>query len=229
MSNCLFIFIDESGNFDFSPKGSKYFILTSISSLVPTQNRESFLKLRYKLLSENNNLEYFHATEDKQTVRDNTFELISKLSDFEIDSVIAQKNKAHPSLYKEFDIKKNKSIMAEYEFYRIICQNLLQYICHRYQKTKVDQIVIVLSSIFTNNKRQIITKSLKKYLINESSIPFNIYFHSSQADINNQISDYCCWAIAVKHERNELRPYQIIKSKIKSEFDIFRMGKQLFY
>lgn len=73
MDDCLFIFIDESGNFDFSPKGSKYFILTSISSLVPTQNRESFLKLRYKLLSENNNLEYFHATEDKSRPNCNYF------------------------------------------------------------------------------------------------------------------------------------------------------------
>ncbi|MBU1323192.1 DUF3800 domain-containing protein [Patescibacteria group bacterium] len=28
-NKCLFIFIDESGNFDFSPTGTKYFVLTA--------------------------------------------------------------------------------------------------------------------------------------------------------------------------------------------------------
>ncbi len=27
----VFLFVDEAGNFDFSPKGSKYFILTSVA------------------------------------------------------------------------------------------------------------------------------------------------------------------------------------------------------
>ena len=31
----LYVFIDESGNFDFSPSGTKYFILTTLTTIVP--------------------------------------------------------------------------------------------------------------------------------------------------------------------------------------------------
>jgi len=31
----LYIFLDESGNFDFSPKGTKYFVLSAVSTLDP--------------------------------------------------------------------------------------------------------------------------------------------------------------------------------------------------
>jgi len=37
----LFIFIDESGNFDFSPKGTKYFILSAVSTLKPPGKRKA--------------------------------------------------------------------------------------------------------------------------------------------------------------------------------------------
>ncbi len=49
MSN-LYIFIDESGNFDFSPNGTQYFVLTSMCTLTPHINRDKFLKNEIKHL-----------------------------------------------------------------------------------------------------------------------------------------------------------------------------------
>ena len=48
--NTLYIFIDESGNFDFSPTGTKYFALTSISTTSPLNDRLKMHAYRYKLL-----------------------------------------------------------------------------------------------------------------------------------------------------------------------------------
>lgn len=36
----LYLFIDESGNFDFSPKGTKYFVLTALATFDPLMKRE---------------------------------------------------------------------------------------------------------------------------------------------------------------------------------------------
>jgi len=45
----LYIFIDESGNFDFTKKGTKYFILTGFATFNPVINREKLLELKYDL------------------------------------------------------------------------------------------------------------------------------------------------------------------------------------
>lgn len=228
-NKCLFIFIDESGNFDFSPTGTKYFVLTAASTLAPLNNREKLQRLRYQALTEGVNQEYFHATEDSQAIRDKVFELIGNsgnCDDYSIDSIVAQKNKTHPSLYSEIYTKNGKIIVRKTgaEFYRIVCQTLLQYIFRRFEFSDVNKIIIVLDSPFTENKRQLILKSLKTYLKKNFNKPFNIYFHQSKADINCQIADYCGWAIYVKNERQEKRPISQIKNKITSEFEIFKKG-----
>jgi hypothetical protein len=45
----LFIFLDESGNFDFSPKGSKYWSLTAVCTARPVEGRETLISLLYEL------------------------------------------------------------------------------------------------------------------------------------------------------------------------------------
>ncbi|MFZ5366000.1 MAG: DUF3800 domain-containing protein [Patescibacteria group bacterium] len=227
----LFIFIDESGNFDFSSAGTKYFVLTSVSTLTPLIQRGNFLKARYQLLSDGIDKESFHATEDEQVVRDKVYDLIKQLNDCIVDSVVAQKNKANPSLYIEEYTKRGRLITREVEaeFYRTVCQTLLQYVFRRYDNSDIDQIIVVLDAIFTKSKRQIILKTLKSYLKQHFQKPFHVYFHQARADINCQIADYCGWAVYVKNERNELRPYNEIKDKIKSEFPIFRRGTTVYY
>jgi hypothetical protein len=224
----LFIFIDESGNFDFSSKGTKYFILSAVSTLNPL-GKERLEEIKYDLMKNGTNLEYFHATEDKQVVRNKVYSFIENLKDIEIDSVIAQKNKTNPSLY--ISEKKKKPKKGE-KLYTLALQTLLQYIFRRYNNSaKVDRVVIVLSSIFDVNKRELIKKTIKIYLKQIFSNPFYLYFHQNRSDKNTQIADYCCWAIYKKWTDGEIRPYSVVNkgNKIKSEFDIFKTGKTVYY
>lgn len=232
MDKTLFLFLDESGNFDFSRKGTKYFVLSCLSTFQPVEERESLLKLRYELLSDGFDQEFFHATEDEQIIRDKVFNIITSLKmDIEVHSVIARKNKANPVLYKEEYLKKGKRIkrVVGSEFYQRICRTLLQYVFRRSNFKGADKIIVVIGSIFTKDKQSLILRTLKKYLKENFSMPFEIYFHRSEADLNCQIVDYCGWAIYVKQERDEKRPYNLIKSKIKSEFEIFKRGKEIYY
>jgi hypothetical protein len=228
----LYLFIDESGNFDFSPKGSKYFIVTALATYDPVIDRELLLRLRYELLQQGTDQEYFHASEDKQSVRDAVFEILAGIEDhYEVHSVIAQKNKAHPSLYKEIYKKRGKIIqrVTGIPLYQQLCQTLLTYVFTGKGKN-IENIVVVLASLTEGEKGKVILRTLKQFLKAEyPGIPFEIFSHRSCADLNCQLADYCCWAISVKWERAELRPYEEIKKRIQNEFPLFRNGKNVHY
>lgn len=230
----LYLFIDESGNFDFSPKGTKYFILTGFSTFDPVIKRGDLVGLKYKILADGVDQEYFHATEDKQVVRDQVYSFLSTIKDtYEVHSVIARKNKTNPSLYKESYIKSKSGCLVErvtgLGLYRKLCENLLQYV-FRGKKNEVNKIIIVLGSLFVGDKKKILLSTLKHFLKNNfEGIPFEIYSHPSCADLNCQLADYCCWAVAVKADRKENRPFNIIKSQVKSVFDIFKNGDKEYY
>ena len=223
--NTLYIFIDESGNFDFSPKGTKYFVLTAFVTKKPARKRAELHKLRYNLLSEGIDQEYFHASEDTQVVRDGVYDFFPKIRNtYEIHSVFVQKNKTSPKLYTEERTKNTGS-----ELYTLLCERLLQHIFREKKKDKkIGKIVVVLDSLYTKEKRKKILGTLKKSL-HTQQVPFQIYMHKSSADINSQLADYCCWAIAVKLEREERRPYKKIRRQVKSKFDIFQSETTEYY
>lgn len=237
----LYIFIDESGNFDFSANGTKYFVLTAVSTTTPLKSREDLMSKVYQMKYQGWNKGkpdyYFHATEDLQETRDWMFGAIKKLDDIEVDAIVAQKNKTNPSLYIQYapSKKKNdflgiKTVRSEEKFYDKISQMLLKYIFNRHHdKDEIGKIVVVLGSIFTDAKRGYVLKSLKQYLKNEFQKPFYIYFHSTSSDINCQIADYCGWAVYVKEERGEARPLAEIQGKVKSSFDVFARGTTEYY
>ena len=228
----LYLFIDESGNFDFSSKGTKYFTLTGLVTFDPLIKREALVDLRYRLLAQGLDHEYFHASEDKQSVRDEVFSILASLGDtFEVRSIVARKNKTNPALYKEVYTKGTKTIerVTGIGLYKKLCECLLTYI-FKGKQDRVKNIVVVLSSLSTGEKKRTMLQALKHFLKqNFPGIHFDIYSHQSMADLNCQLADYCCWAISIKYEREESRPYEIIKNQVKSVFDIFKNGDTEYY
>ncbi|PIR41334.1 MAG: hypothetical protein COV31_01765 [Candidatus Yanofskybacteria bacterium CG10_big_fil_rev_8_21_14_0_10_46_23] len=235
--NTLYIFIDESGDFNFSPAGSTYYILTAISTLDPLSSREQMVDLKYKLLGQGIDRDCFHATEDEQVVRNEVFARVKLLNDFEIHSVIAEKRKANLSLYERYSpdgsSKQLKKEQVEERFYKQICETLIQYLIRGYLEFKpslgINKIVVVQDQVMTKRKREFVTKSVKTYVKDRFNLVPYMYFHQSKSDINCQIADYCCWAMKKKWKDNELRPYEEIKDKVESEFNIFSRGQTTYY
>lgn len=190
------------------------------------------MHLHYSLIDAGHRLECFHATEDKQEVRDRVFERIAIMPDkFHVYTVIAEKSKAHPSLYQKWISKKGTKQIVKNEapFYHLLSRTLLKYIFSSPRYAGMKRIVVVLSSIFTTEQRRAIEGTLKTYLSNFTSIPFTIFFKSNKADINCQLADYCGWAVFIKWERNENRSYVLIANRLRTEFDIFRLGDTHHY
>lgn len=55
-----FVFIDESGNFDFSSNGTNHFVMTCVAALSPLDSAASLDGLKYQLLAEGIDVSSFH-------------------------------------------------------------------------------------------------------------------------------------------------------------------------
>jgi hypothetical protein len=94
-----YVFGDEAGNFDFSPKpgATRYFILTTVT-LDDCGIGDALMELRRQLAWQGKYLDRTpHATEDEQWFRDEVFRLLAD-ADFRVDATILEKRKAQPHL-----------------------------------------------------------------------------------------------------------------------------------
>jgi hypothetical protein len=96
----LFIFADEAGCFNFSRKqgASKFYTVCTLTCNDCSALGADLLNLRRKLIWEHVPVgEYFHASEDKQAVRDRVFALL-QAHDFSVQATIMEKSKAMPKI-----------------------------------------------------------------------------------------------------------------------------------
>src|SRR5262245_56647960 len=99
MVSRIHVFADEAGdlNFGHGPGASRYFIMTTVAMKDCAIGGE-LLELRRQLSWEGAEInEHFHATEDKQAVRDRVYSILDGHS-FRIDCTIFDKPKTEPHL-----------------------------------------------------------------------------------------------------------------------------------
>ncbi len=80
------------------------------------------------------------------------------------------------------------------------------------------------------SEREALKKGVKEYLSRHlRGVPYVICMHDSASHHFLQIVDYLSWAIYVKWERGETRPYDTVRHLVRSEFPIFRFGSADWY
>lgn len=218
--NCLYIFLDEAGNFDFSQGGTEYFVLTSLTKERPFEAYKPLTELKYDLIELGIDLEYFHAAEDQQATRNRVFDIIeSHLTEARLDSLIIEKRKTGPSLQNGI------------RFYPEMLGYLLKYVLNGMNLANMSEVVIVTDRIPIARKRQAVEKAVKKTLARmlPQNVPYRVLHHDSKSNVDLQIADYCNWAIYRKWSRQDERSYVKIKKAVKSEFPIFQNGTKNYY
>jgi len=216
----LYIFLDEGGNFDFSPKGTRFFTLTAVTKERPFEAFKDLSNLKYDLVEQGVELEYFHASEDRQPVRNGVFEIIAThLDGVRIDSVIVEKCKTGPSLQ---DVVK---------FYPKMMGYLLRYILKGYDLSQITEVLVFTDAIPVAKIKEAIKKAIRETLSEmlPRTAKYRIFHHDSKSNFDLQIVDYCNWAIFRKWTEKDERSYSKIAKAVQSEFDIFRMGTMTYY
>lgn len=212
----LFAFLDESGDYQYRPEASRFLVFASIVVADPTCLAHEFARLKYDLLRENHCLERFHASEDKQFVRDRVFELLQAEQNYRIHAVILRKDRANPTLRK-------------YGVYTIAYKAMLSYLT----KTRKPNALHVIVDTAPDRRQQTVLESTLKNraaeIIEPLKIPYTIDHQNSAAHALLQAADYCAWAIYKKWHEGDMRSYTRISSKIQNEFDIYRNGDIEYY
>jgi hypothetical protein len=216
----LYVFLDEAGDFNFSVTGTKFFTFTTITKTRPFLWDTPLISLKYDLIEVGLDIEYFHAAEDRQAVRDKVFAIIgNNLGNLRIDSLVIEKRKTGPAL------------QVLEKFYPRMIGYLLRYVLDPKNLKDFSEVIVITDSIPVSRKREAIEKAVKQTLSKmlPTGTKYRVLHHASKSCVGLQIADYCNWAIFRKLERQDLRSYELIRSGIRSEFDIFRPSMKYYY
>ncbi len=216
----LYIFLDEGGNFYFSPSGTKFFNLTSVCKKRPFTVSHVLGKYKFDLIEYGLDFTHFHCTNDNAHIRKKVFgTLNANISELRVDSLIVEKSKTGPAL------------QAPEKFYPRMLGYLLKYVISQTNLAGIAEVIVITDSIPVKKKRAAIEKSVKLTL--KSMLPmycrYRILHHPSMSNMGLQIADYCNWAIFRRWEKGDSKFYDEIKIGIKSEYDIFRNGVRHYY
>ena len=223
MTSPTYIFLDESGDLGFNPKGSKFYILTSIRTQRPFRWRDALDKYKYDLIEFGLNNEHFHCAEDNSHVRSRVFDIIVdhlvSTKAIQIDSLIVEKNKTHPTLQEER------------RFYTTMLYSLLQYVLTREGWANSEEVFIITDKLPIYRKRKAIEKGIKTSLprLLSRGVKARILHHDSRSHYGLQVADYCSWAINRKWLTGKTGYYDCITPVLHSEYDIFERGQTIYY
>lgn len=216
----LRLFSDETGNFDFSrgADATKYF---GVGTLVAEESAARALTadlqaLRY-MLTESGAVDVrpFHAAKDKQAVRDEVFKVLARHT-FRFDVTLLEKSKALPRV----------RVTDDY-FFKHAWFYHFKYIAPTLRR---DDLVVIAAELGLKAQRQLFRAAVQDVL--NQCLPsqrHHVAFWPSGTEYGLQAVDYCLWAVFRKWERGDPRSYDLIKDKVRSEFDLFGTGTRHWY
>ena len=220
MARCAYIFLDESGNFDFSVNGTRYFVLTSVSMRRPFRWLKPIDDWKYDCIEYGLYNQYFHCTDDNKHVRGKVFDIIgAHLDAVYIDSLVVEKCKVSPALWEDR------------RFYPEMLGHLLKFVLPKELDIDANEVIIITDTFPVNKKRQAVEKAVRTTLTKmlPSRIKYRILYHDSRSHYGLQVADYCCWAVFRKLQTGETIYFDRIRSAVRGEFDIFRTETRCYY
>ncbi len=220
----LYVFGDESGDLVFTPKGSRYFILTTITC-TDCAVGDQLIALRRQLAWEGLEAHpQFHAADESQAVRDRVFDVLGDLS-FRVDATIFEKRKALPRLYTP----------STDHFYKFAWFYHFKYVAPRWP-LRTTRLLVVPATLGERKKKQRIFSAAIEDVIDQTTRikDWRCAFWMARTDPCLWAVDYCSWAIQRRWEhlwqgKPDDRSWQLIKDKIYSEYEIFGAGKTTYY
>ena len=211
MPHSSYVFLDEAGNFDFSDKGTRYFVLTTVSVRRPFDWRDSLDDFKYDCIEDGVGIEYFHCYNDSKRVRSSVFGLIaSKSVGVNIDYLVVEKSKVP------------HAIRDEARFYPRMLGYLISLVAPiELESGDANEIVIITDTIPVNRRRRAVEKAVQTTLASmlPSRVKYRILHHQSRSHYGLQVADYCCWAIFRKWQGQDSTWFDRISPAVRNEFE----------
>ena len=213
---CSYIFLDESGNLDFSAKGTRYFVLTAVTARRPFRWWDALDNFKYDCIESGVGIEYFHCYNDSKRIRGAVFDLIASASaGVNIDYLVVDKSEV-PAAMRD-----------QARFYSAMLGHLLSLVTSiELESGDTPEIVIITDTIPINKRRRAVERSVRTTLANmlPPGVKHRILHHQSRSHYGLQVADYCCWAVFRKWEMADSAWLDRIGSATRNEFE-FRDGE----
>lgn len=206
MEGTPYVFLDESGNFDFGEKGSTYFIVTAVTMRRPIEIDSALSAYRYECLDSGWGVEYFHCAKDSPVVRRRVFEIIREhLNQMQIDFVVVDKSKTDPAS------------RLPVQFYPKVVGQLLTCVIPRTGVGDCQRVVIVTDRIAVKRIRVSVERATRDVLSGASADGprYDLHHHESRSHFGLQVADYCCWAIQRRWSRQDDRYFELIEPALR--------------
>jgi hypothetical protein len=200
----VYVFSDESGNFDFSggPGASRYFTLATVSG-ANCQFGDQLLALRRRLAWRGLHLDsMFHATYDHGRIRSEVLEVLGSAS-VRIDATLFEKTKAPDHLQSE-------AIYA-FAWERHLARVATQIV------TPTDRLLVVASELGTKKRRGAFFGAVQAAVSTASCAKRRAAFWPNASDPCLWAADYACWAIQRYYEHGDPGPRATLSTSIRSE------------
>lgn len=207
----LFVFVDESGNFDFSGSGTQHFVLSATLTFTPLVSARRIMELKYNLLCAGHDLPYFHASENLQIIRNWFFELIRKQKKIQALSFWVQKSQIVPH--------KLNSQQMYFELGTALAEKIVETALRR---SRVKGIVLVLDKTLNPKDERTFRAGIKP-ILRRTGIPTKIYFHRVLTEPLSQVADYIAWANYVYLERGETRPLDALPVRLRTSTEVWSL------
>lgn len=175
------------------------------------------LELRRELVWQGHELgEYFHATTDKQAVRDAVFETICR-HDFSVQATIMEKSKAQPH------VKLSRPTFYKFGWFYHFKHGTAPVV------SKAHELMVAAAALGTKKERATFRTAVRDVMSQTVKGKWAADFFPAAADPCLQVADYCAWALQRKCERNDDRSYKLIQSRTTYEYDLWSHGTKHYY
>lgn len=203
----LHIHTDESGTFDFSPKGSRYYVFAAAWTYHPAALAANLTALRFELIKAGygESLSSFHACENPSKIRDRVISTLLSHSSWNFAALVVEKSKVNPKLYDPKD------------FYPKFLTMVLRFVLKGRVRPGTSQILIYADTLPITQKQQAksVLVAIKKSCQGEQPhIPFHVLNHRRESNAWLQVADYCCWSVCRKWEHGNTDVYDLLKARL---------------
>ena len=206
MPSSPYVFLDESGDFDFGQQGSRYFVVTAVTMHRPVKIDSALAEYRYARLESGFDAEYFHCARDIAVVRQRVFEIIGRHRErMRVDYVVADKSKVEVAL------------QPVVRFYPRMVGSLLDRVIPRAKAPEGGRIVVVTDRIPVRRARKAVERGIRDALPSavQDGYRYDIHHHESRSHFGLQVADYCCWAIQRKWSKRDERFFTLIEPALR--------------
>ncbi|MFF5992593.1 DUF3800 domain-containing protein [Prauserella flavalba] len=217
-----YLFSDESGDLQFKRQdSSRYFAVGTllIEEDELARMRHTLAHVRDELAWRNHGLDStFHACTDGYEVREAVFNALSNL-DFRVDVTLLDKPKAEPQTRSD-----------EPTFFQYAWFYHLKFLAPKVLRPG-DELLVVAASMGTKKTRKAFRSAIEDVL--SQCISFRVKhtfaFWRDESDFALQAVDYCTWAVTRRWERGDSSYLDIVRRKVKTQYDLWSWGTKTYY